>query len=78
LKLKYDIPLRHFACIAFNCKLRHYTWAPSFDTVGWFTRDAATLRTVGDVLLNKCGGDASAVAAGFTRAMIAADAFALW
>jgi amidase len=26
--------------------------APSFDTVGWLTRDAATLRLVGDVLLD--------------------------
>jgi amidase len=26
-------------------------FAPSYDTVGWFARDAATLRSVGDVLL---------------------------
>jgi amidase len=30
--------------------------APSFDTVGWLTRDAATLRTVGSVLLPDASG----------------------
>lgn len=36
-------------------------FAPSFDTVGWFARDAATLRRVGQVLLNApTSGDAVA------------------
>jgi len=37
--------------------------APSFDTVGWLTRDAATLRAVGDVLLPQrtTAGEASLV-----------------
>jgi len=44
--------------------------ARSFDTVGWFARDARTMNRVGDVLLPP--------AAGFTpgRLLIAADAFA--
>jgi amidase len=44
--------------------------AASFDTVGWFARDAETMRRVGDVLLP------SAPAVGFKRLLIAADAFA--
>lgn len=46
--------------------------APSFDTVGWFARDAAMLARVGQVLL---GGDATHPDA--TRLLIAADAFEL-
>ncbi|WP_029008802.1 amidase [Azospirillum halopraeferens] len=45
--------------------------APSFDTVGWFARDAATLRRVGTVLLP--GPPAPRPA----RLLIAADAFAI-
>ncbi|NNG03566.1 MAG: amidase [Inquilinus sp.] len=44
--------------------------APSFDTVGWFTRDAALLERVGDVLLPP-GGKAAA-----GRVLVAEDAFA--
>ena len=43
--------------------------APSFDTCGFFARDAATLRAVGDVLLPKAQAKAS-------RVMIARDLFA--
>jgi amidase len=45
--------------------------AASFDTVGWFARDAETMRRVGEVLL-------PAAASGFVpkRLLIAADAFA--
>ena len=46
--------------------------APSFDTVGWFARDAETLERVGAVLL---GEDAQAF--GFRRLLLAEDAFAL-
>lgn len=45
--------------------------APSFDTVGWFARDAVILRRVGALLI---GGNETA---GFARALIATDAFAL-
>jgi amidase len=44
--------------------------APSFDTVGWFARDAALLRRVGQVYL----GDAEATP---PRLLLADDAFAL-
>ena len=44
--------------------------AASFDTVGWFARDAETMRRVGDVLLPP------APAVRFKRLLIAADAFA--
>ncbi len=44
--------------------------APSFDTCGWFARDASTLQRVGGVLL---GGSATAPG----RALLAQDAFAL-
>lgn len=44
--------------------------APSFDTVGWLTRDAATLRMAGDVLLP--AGDAGEL----DRLRVAGDAFA--
>ncbi|HMN72161.1 MAG TPA: amidase [Rhodoblastus sp.] len=43
--------------------------APSFDTCGFFARDAATLKAVGDVLLPKAAATAS-------RVMIARDLFA--
>ncbi len=43
--------------------------APSFDTCGFFARDAATLRAVGDTLLPKAQATAS-------RVMIARDLFA--
>jgi len=46
--------------------------APSFDTVGWFTRDAVTLRRVGGVLL-----PAEGKAARWKRLLVAEDAFAL-
>lgn len=46
--------------------------APSFDTVGWFTRRADLLRRVGDVLLPP---DRAGIA--LTRFMPASDAFAL-
>ncbi len=46
--------------------------APSFDTVGWFARDAATLHRVGTVLLGS-GGDAGR----WQRLLVAEDAFAL-
>ena len=43
--------------------------APSFDTVGWFARDAASLEAVGEVLL---GEDAAAMS--FERLLLAEDA----
>jgi amidase len=46
--------------------------APSFDTLGWFARDAATLRRVGVVL---SGEDSRG--GGFHRLLVATDAFAL-
>lgn len=46
--------------------------APSFDTVGWFARDAQTLRRVGTVLL---GGEGEA--GRWRRLLVAEDAFAL-
>jgi amidase len=46
--------------------------APSFDTVGWFARDAAMLERVGQVLLpGECGDVSSA------RILLATDAFGL-
>lgn len=49
--------------------------APSFDTVGWFTRDAGLLRRVGQVLL---GSDEQSGDTGrWRRLLIAEDAFAL-
>jgi amidase len=45
--------------------------APGFDTVGWFARDAATLARAGGVLL----GGTVPVQHGFSRALIAIDAF---
>src|SRR3546814_7775538 len=51
--------------------------APSFDTAGWFARDAATLRRVGSVLLggplDSKGGDATR----WRRLLLPEDAFAL-
>ena len=44
--------------------------APSLDTCGFFARDAATMKAVGDVLLPEASGKAS-------RVMIARDLFAL-
>jgi amidase len=46
--------------------------APSFDTVGWFARDAATLRRVGSVLLGSEGR-----AERWQRLLLPEDAFAL-
>jgi amidase len=43
--------------------------APSFDTVGWFARDAATLRRVGEVYFGAIGKP------GPTRLLLARDAF---
>ncbi|WP_400159858.1 amidase family protein [Arthrobacter sp. BPSS-3] len=40
--------------------------APSFDTVGWLTRDPATLAAVGEVLLPETSGAASAPLAGMS------------
>ena len=48
--------------------------APSFDTVGWFARDAGTLRAVGRVLLRL---PAAAAPARPTRIVVAEDALAL-
>ncbi|KAL4427625.1 hypothetical protein ABPG75_001714 [Micractinium tetrahymenae] len=47
--------------------------APSFDTAGWFTRDAGVLRRVGGVLLDP----SSRRPAQLRRLLVAADAFAL-
>lgn len=47
--------------------------APSFDTGGWFARDAGVLRAVGGVLLD--GG--SRRPAQLRRLLVAADAFGL-
>ena len=47
--------------------------APSFDTVGWFTRDAELLRRVGEVLFGEQADDAAAP----VRLLLAEDAFAL-
>ena len=50
--------------------------APSFDTVGWFARDAAVLRLVGEVLFGAAAGDAAAGnAAAPKRLLLAEDAF---
>jgi amidase len=46
--------------------------APSFDTIGWFARDGATLARVGEVLLQAPAGDALP-----RRLLIAEDALAL-
>jgi amidase len=46
--------------------------APSFDTAGWFARDAATLSRVGDVLLPPAAGPQTP-----GRGLLAADAWAL-
>ena len=46
--------------------------APSFDTIGWFARDAQTLARVGAVLL-----EPDAAPATFRRLLVAEDAFAL-
>lgn len=48
--------------------------APSFDTVGWFARDAATLEKVGKVLLPTENPEKSKVE--FKTVLIAEDAFA--
>jgi amidase len=47
--------------------------APSFDTVGWFARDAALLARVGEVLLGESPLDASSP----STLILAEDAFAL-
>jgi amidase len=46
--------------------------SPSYDTVGWFARDGATLERVGRVLLGAGNGSAAP-----TRVLLAEDAFAL-
>ncbi|AZN38243.1 amidase [Paenibacillus albus] len=59
--------------------------APSFDTVGWFARDAETLRAVGEALLpgepvpaGAVGKDADrAIASPFRRLIVAQDAWEL-
>ncbi len=47
--------------------------APSFDTVGWFARDAELLRRVGEVLFEASAADAAAP----TALVLIEDAFAL-
>ena len=47
--------------------------APSFDTIGWFARDAALLRRAGEVLFGESAGDAPAPG----PLLIAEDAFDL-
>jgi len=47
--------------------------APSFDTCGWFARDAETLRRVGEVLLDEPAQEEPQV----SRLLLAEDAFAL-
>lgn len=52
--------------------------APSFDTAGWFAKDAETLRDVGKVLLRRAGesGGADEIKAfDLRRWLVAADAF---
>lgn len=52
--------------------------APSFDTVGWLTRDAETLAAVGGVLLpGSAGSSAGASAAAFTRTSVPPELLAL-
>jgi amidase len=46
-------------------------FAPSYDTVGWFARDAELLADVGAALLPRCGADP------ITKLFLAHDAFAL-
>lgn len=46
--------------------------APSFDTLGWFARDAATLRRVGAALFGEDGRDG-----GFRRLLVATDVLAM-
>jgi amidase len=48
--------------------------SPSFDTVGWFAREAGLLRRVGRVLL---GGETDGEAGRWRRLLVAEDAFAL-
>ena len=62
----------HGAVSMFGC----VPLAPSFDTLGWFARDAATLQRGGDALLPDDSSDESAAPpAFFSRAAIAEDAF---
>ena len=51
--------------------------APSFDTVGWFARDAATLRRVGGVLLDNPRINNGRGAARWQRLLLPEDAWAL-
>jgi amidase len=51
--------------------------APSFDTVGWFARDAEVLRRVGAVLFGHGGTAKVGSAARWRRLLIASDAFDL-
>ena len=46
--------------------------APSYDTIGWFARDAVTFQRVGHVLLNSSGDPAWP-----TQLIVAEDAFEL-
>ena len=64
----------HGAVSMFGC----VPLAPSFDTLGWFARDAATLQRGGDALLPDDSSDESAAPPErffFSRAAIAEDAF---
>jgi len=52
--------------------------APSFDTVGWLSRDAATLAAVGEVLLqDAAGSSAGALAGAFTGMSMPPELLAL-
>lgn len=51
--------------------------APGFDTVGWFTREAALLRRVGSVLLGGPQAESLGAAGRWKRLLLAEDAFAL-
>ncbi|CAN5135034.1 amidase [soil metagenome] len=51
-------------------------FAPSFDTVGWFARDAALLERVGQVLLPRAGSTSNSTS-NITRLILARDVFAL-
>lgn len=50
-------------------------FAPRFDTIGWFARDAATLKRVGEVLLGDVLPGDNASTPGFRRMIVADDAF---
>ena len=51
--------------------------APSFDTAGWFARDAATLRAAGEVLLSTSGSGTNRGRQSASRMALAEDALEL-